>query len=213
MVFDASAGAAELLPRGRRGFDQSGVVDETGGDQLGTEKRLVGIDDRRRHLVGRRVGVGQQPAVVLELGHGDGVGNQHHIGLRAAGGELGLQLVHHLGGTRAVEVDLDVGMALAERLHRLGDLVARLRGVEHDGAGRLLGVCGRGASRKRQCRREFDPGSHGPCLLCPDGLKALTAAYDASVTRQGGKGANRSPAYRCGSRARFSPASSACPCG
>ena len=88
-----------------------------------------------------RVLIGHQAVVALQPFHGHAVGDQENVGLGTTGGELGLELGHHLGGAVAHPFHLDVRMGLFESVDRLLGVLIGLAGIKDE-----LAVLGHGGS-------------------------------------------------------------------
>ena len=82
--------------------------------------------------------IGQQAALRLKALHHHGIGDQQDIGLRASGGELGLEPRHDLRGAVADPVDLDIGMKGGEGIDGALRIRVGLRGVKDEPARDVL---------------------------------------------------------------------------
>ena len=148
------------------------------------KKVLSGSTRLGRHLVGRRARISHQAPVFLQLGHGDRVGDEHHVGLRTAGGELRLQLVHDLGRAGSEQLDLHGRVGLVEGFDDLRHLVARLRGVDGERARRALLRLRRsrqGTPPRQAPAQELVSSLHSLVIRAARGVR-LARLYDRCVT-------------------------------
>jgi len=126
------------------GFCGGGVVGDAGGDQLGAEIGLVVIHGIRLDTVNFGFRIGQQAVFALEQFHAHRIGDEQHVGLRAAGGELGRELGQNVAGAGAVDADIGARIGLLEGLDGLCRVSLRLRRVKRQ-------RIGAGGARKEHC--------------------------------------------------------------
>ena len=111
-IWPLYSGFARSAHEAGRDF-RPGVDRDARRDELGAEIGAVGVERPGGEPVDLRLRDRRQPSVFLQRLHRGGIGEQQHVRLGLAGGEFGGELAHHLGRSRAEDLDLDAGLRRA----------------------------------------------------------------------------------------------------